>query len=69
MDLIFVDETLVIINYFTTWVSKNKFHAMISAKEDGANILVLDDALQSYNVYKNISIYVYDSIQSFGNKL
>ena len=65
MDFNFVgDEALMMSNYFTTWVSKNKFHAMISAKEDGANILVLDDALQSYNVYKNISIYVYDSIQS-----
>ena len=70
MDFNFVgDEALMMSNYFTTWVSKNKFHAMISAKEDGANILVLDDALQSYNVYKNISIYVYDSIQSFGNRL
>ena len=63
------DEALMMSNYFPTWVSKNKFHAMLSAKEDGANILVLDDALQSYNVYKNISIYVYDSIQSFGNRL
>ena len=70
MDFNFVgDEALMMSNYFTTWVSKNKFHAMLSAKEDGANILVLDDALQSYNVYKNISIYVYDSIQSFGNRL
>ena len=60
MDFNFVgDEALMMSNYFTTWVSKNKFHAMLSAKEDGANILVLDDALQSYNVYKNISIYVY----------
>ncbi len=39
------------------------------AEKDGANILVLDDALQSYNIFKNLSIYVYDSIQSFGNKL
>ncbi len=63
------DEALMMSSYFTTWVSKNKFHAMLSAKKDGANILVLDDALQSYNVYKSLSIYVYDSIQSFGNRL
>ena len=70
MDYNFVgDEALMMSNYFTTWVSKNKFHAMISAKKDGANILVLDDALQSYNVHKSLSIYVYDSIQSFGNRL
>ena len=38
------------------------------AKKNGADILVLDDALQSFNVFKDISIYIYDGIQSFGNK-
>ena len=37
------DEALMMSSYFTTWVSKNKFHAMLSAKKDGANILVLDE--------------------------
>ena len=55
--------------YYPTWVSKNKYNAFSMAEKDGANILVLDDALQSYNVFKNLNIYVYDSIQSFGNKL
>jgi tetraacyldisaccharide 4'-kinase len=50
-------------------VSKNKFQAFQKAKKDGADILVLDDALQSYNIHKDLSIYVYDSIQSFGNRL
>ncbi len=63
------DEALMMSNYFPTWVSKNKFQAFDKAEEEGADILVLDDALQSFNIYKDLSIYVYDSIQSFGNRL
>ena len=48
---------------------KKKYNAFSKAEKDGADILVLDDALQSYDILKNISIYVYDSIQSFGNNL
>ena len=63
------DEALMMSNYYPTWVSKNKFLAFNEAKIDGANILVLDDALQSFNIHKDLSIYVYDAIQSFGNRL
>ena len=63
------DEAIMMSKYYPTWVSKNKYNAFAMAKKDGANILVLDDALQSYNIFKNLNIYVYDSIQSFGNKL
>ena len=63
------DEAIMMSKYYPTWVSKNKYSAFSMAEKDGANILVLDDALQSYNVFKNLNIYVYDSIQSFGNKL
>ena len=63
------DEAIMMSKYYPTWVSKNKSNAFAMAEKDGANILVLDDALQSYNIFKNLNIYVYDSIQSFGNKL
>jgi len=63
------DEAVMMSKYYPTWVSKNKYSAFSMAEKDGANIIVLDDALQSYNVFKNLNIYVYDSIQSFGNKL
>ena len=63
------DEAIMMSKYFPTWVSKNKYNAFSMAEKDGANILVLDDALQSYNIFKDLNIYVYDSIQSFGNKL
>lgn len=63
------DEALMMSHYFPTWVSKNKHDAFFEAKNNGADILVLDDALQSFNIFKDISIYIYDGIQSFGNKL
>ena len=63
------DEAIMMSKYYPTWVSKNKYNAFSMAENDGANVLVLDDALQSYNVFKNLNIYVYDSIQSFGNKM
>ena len=63
------DEALMMSNYYPTWVSKNKFQAFHKAKDEGADILVLDDALQSFNIHKDLSIYVYDAIQSFGNRL
>ena len=63
------DEAIMMSKYYPTWVSKNKYNAFAMAEKDGANILVLDDALQSYNIFKDLNIYVYDSIQSFGNKL
>jgi len=63
------DEALMMSHYYPTWVSKKKYDAFNKAKDDGADILVLDDALQSFNIFKNISIYIYDGIQSFGNRL
>jgi tetraacyldisaccharide 4'-kinase len=63
------DEAIMMSKYFPTWVSKKKYDAFSKAEKDGADIIVLDDALQSYGIFKNVSIYVYDSIQSFGNKL
>tara|TARA_B100000927_G_C16448742_1_gene462948 strand:+ start:386 stop:1345 length:960 start_codon:yes stop_codon:yes gene_type:complete len=63
------DEAIMMSKYYPTWISKNKYNAFSMAEKDGANVIVLDDALQSYNIFKNLSIYVYDSIQSFGNKL
>ena len=62
------DEALMMSHYYPTWISKDKYRAFEKAESDGANILVLDDALQSFNIFKNLSIYVYDGIQSFGNR-
>lgn len=62
------DEAIMMSKYFPTWVSKKKSKAFSIAENAGADIIVLDDALQSYNINTNLNIYVYDSIQSFGNK-
>lgn len=62
------DEALMMSSYHTTWVAKNRYQGCVMAEKDGANIVVLDDALQNSSIFKNFSIYVFDGIQKFGNK-
>ena len=63
------DEALMMSAYHPTWVAKNRYLGCKLAEENGANIIVLDDGLQTTGIIKDFSIYVYDGIQKFGNKL
>ena len=63
------DEALMMSVYHPTWVAKNRYLGCKLAEENGANIIVLDDGLQTTSVFKDFSIYVYDGIQRFGNNL
>jgi len=63
------DEALMMSFYHPTWVAKNRYLGCKLAEENGANIIVLDDGLQTTSVFKDFSIYVYDGIQRFGNNL
>ena len=63
------DEALMMSEYYPTWVAKNRYLGCKRAEENGADIIVLDDGLQNTSIFKNFSIYVYDGIQRFGNKL
>jgi len=63
------DEALMMSAYHPTWVAKNRYLGCKLAEKNGANIIVLDDGLQTTSVFKDFSIYVYDGIQKFGNKL
>ena len=63
------DEALMMSSYFPTWVAKNRYMGCVMAQNNGADILVLDDGLQTNSIEKNFSIYVFDGIQRFGNNL
>ncbi len=63
------DEALMMSAYHSTWVARNRYLGCKLAEENGANIIVLDDGLQTTSIVKDFSIYVYDGIQKFGNKL
>ena len=63
------DEALMMSAYHTTWVARNRYLGCKMAEKNGANIVVLDDGLQTTSIVKDFSIYVYDGMQKFGNKL
>jgi|TARA_B110000093_G_C12913013_1_gene385627 tetraacyldisaccharide 4'-kinase len=61
------DEALMMSAYNPTWVSRNRYLGCKMAEENGANIIVLDDGLQTTSIVKDFSIYVFDGMQRFGN--
>lgn len=63
------DEALMMSDYFPTWVARNRYLGCEKAHKNGADIVVLDDGLQTLNVIKDLSIYVFDGIQKFGNRM
>ena len=62
------DEALMMSAYHPTWVARNRFLGCKMAEKNGANIIVLDDGLQTTTITQDFSIYVFDGMQKFGNK-
>ena len=62
------DEPKLLSKFFPTWVSRKRFDAAEFAVKKNANILVLDDGLQSLSLKKDLSILVVDAEQLFGNE-
>ncbi len=60
------DESLVHANFGLTCVSKNKIEGAEFCVKNGADLILLDDGLQSINIRKKISLLVIDS--SYGIK-
>ncbi len=61
------DEALVLANVATTWVAKDKKLGALSAKNMGAEIIIMDDGFQNPSVYKTLSLLVIDGPYGFGN--
>ena len=62
------DEALMMAEYHPTWIARNRYLGCKQAENNGADIIVLDDSLQTTSIEKDFSIYVFDGIQQFGNK-
>ena len=62
------DEALLLSGITTTWVSKNRFEGALMATLNGAEIIILDDGLQNYDIYQNFKILVIDGEFGFGNE-
>ena len=63
------DESLIHAKYGSTCVSKNKRLGAYLCKKERADLIIMDDGLQSKDLVKKIKILVIDSDYGFGNKL
>jgi len=63
------DECLIHSIHGDTCIAKNKVSGARFCESQNANLIILDDGLQSKNVKKDFSILVIDSEYGFGNKL
>lgn len=61
------DESLIHAKYGTTCVSKNKRLGAFLCKKENADLIIMDDGLQSKDLVKKIKILVIDSNYGFGN--
>ena len=61
------DEALLHSKHGKTCISKNKIEGANFCKKNDANLIILDDGLQSKSIKKNISILVIDGNYGFGN--
>ncbi len=64
-----VGEESLLHSYFgLTCVSKNKFLGAKFCEAQGANLIIMDDGLQSIDIKKDCKVLVIDSDYGFGNK-
>ena len=62
------DESLIHANFGSTCVSKNKVEGAKLCKKNGADLIILDDGLQSINIKKKMSLLVIDSFYGTKNR-
>ena len=63
------DESIIHAKYGSTCVSKNKRLGAHLCKKERADLIIMDDGLQSKDLVKKIKILVIDSDYGFGNNL
>lgn len=62
------DEALLLARSATTYVSANRYDGAEAAIFNGADVVILDDGLQNYDLQKDISFAVMDGRMGFGNE-
>ncbi len=63
------DEALMLSKVAPTYINRNRFLSANRAKNDGAEIIIMDDGLQNYTLKKDFSVLLIDSNYGLGNGL
>ena len=61
------DEPLLLADNAPTYICINRHLAASRATKDGAQVIIMDDGLQNYCLFKDINIMVLDDFFYFGN--
>lgn len=61
------DESLLLSREATTWSGPDRISSIKKAAHRNADLLIMDDGLQSNAIHKDVSFLVLDSIQGVGN--
>lgn len=62
------DEALLLSTFSPTWVARDRYIGAVSAVNEGASIVILDDGHQNLTLEPTFSIIVVDAMRGFGNK-
>ncbi len=63
------DEALLLATIAPTYICNNRFIAAQAAYGHGAEIIIMDDGMQHYSLYKDFTLMVVDGQEQFGNGL
>jgi len=61
------DEAIILSKIAPTWIGKSRIQSINNAKDDGAEIVVLDDGIQDNTIKGDLNILVFNGSQGIGN--
>jgi len=63
------DEALILASIAPTYIGINRYKSAQLAEKEGAEIIIMDDGMQNYTLYKDSTILVIDKEYGLGNQL
>jgi len=61
------DEALLMAAHVPTWIGVNRYNSAHAAKQEGADVIIMDDGLQNHDLQTDMRLLVINGQQGFGN--